>query len=146
MNSRSISNLLNQENILQQWQNKAKQVEEIEHYWHTLLPPAWRSLNYVANLNEGEVLVCVTHNAVLSKIKQLEPSLLSKLSERYPGIISIKLKMAPSQPTMERIPPKNESLSVNTLNLFEETLAKINDGPVAEALQKLLSHHKKGGD
>ncbi|HQT80707.1 MAG: hypothetical protein B7Z60_01325 [Ferrovum sp. 37-45-19] len=143
MNSRSLGNLLNQENNLQQWQNKAKLIREIELYWQNLLPEPWRDLNYVANLDQHVLLVCSTHNAVFNKLRQLETSLLGQIQAQFPHITSIKFKMVPSAPHIERISMANESLSSDTLALFEQSVMRMKKGPVAEALQKLLTHHRR---
>ncbi|KXW56272.1 DciA family protein [Ferrovum sp. PN-J185] len=143
MNSRSLKALLNQENSLQIWQNKAKLLKDIECFWYTLLIPAWRDHNYIAGLENGELTVAVTHNSVLAKIKQLGPSLLIQIKDRFPDITSLKFKMVVTQSEKIRLPPPNQTLSINTLAYFEETHSKIKTGPVAEALQRLLRHHKK---
>ncbi len=143
MNSRSLKALLNQENNLQIWHNKAKLLKDIEYFWYTLLIPAWRDHNYIAGLENGELTVAVTHHSVLAKIKQLEPSLQAQVKDRFPDILSLKFKMVVTQPEKIRTPPPNQTLSSNTLAHFEETHSKIKTGPVAEALQRLLRHHKK---
>ncbi len=96
---------------------------------------------FQASLRGGMLLLNVSSAATANKIKHLSPRLCAGLVQRGWQVNAIRARV---QPQLSRgLPAKKEAnLSASGLSSWEQALPSIHDPALAEAITRLLRHHK----
>lgn len=96
---------------------------------------------FQASLRGGTLLLNVSSAATANKIKHLSPRLCAGLVQRGWQVNAIRARVQPQ--LSQGLPAKKEAnLSASGLNSWEKALPSIHDPALAEAITRLLRHHK----
>lgn len=112
------------------------------------LPASLRHSFAAAQLQGTDLVIVVDHSAMAAKIRQLQPSLIKQLNEAGWGVQSIRAKVASQPRAPERFLASKTARPLDTPDLqhFEDLKGNLRPGPLAEAVQKLLRHHRLKDD
>ncbi|HWL29024.1 MAG TPA: DciA family protein [Burkholderiaceae bacterium] len=123
----------------------ARNLLDVEQAIKAALPPALADVCKAARIERQQLTLAVPSAAYASKLRQLAPSLgrlladggwnLSEIIVKVQaGLMKTRTKTAPRQVT-----PLNES----ALRAFDELHRNIRPGPLADAISRLLKHHRQ---
>lgn len=109
------------------------------------LPVAMRNGFAVAQVKGTELTLIVDHAALAAKLRQLTPSLLQHIQDGGYNAESLKIKVAtrPNRPAPHKTIREAQPLDDAALGHFETLRQTLAPGPLAEAVDRLLSHHRR---
>ncbi|QEY25962.1 DciA family protein [Neisseria zalophi] len=119
----------------QQWQKLDRQIKQV-------LPANLREHFQTACIEEGTLVLLANNNMAASRLRMITPSLLPKLQNLHPDIVSVRIKTIPTRP----LPPRENhlKLSKTAVQSFRHSAEQLQHHPkLAEALQKLAEKHDK---
>jgi len=120
---------------------------QIQHVVCSVLPPALRSVCVVSKLEPPRVQLAVPSAAHAAKLRQLAPRMAEALTTQGWNINEIAVRVQAGLPrpgTKAPRPPKEaELLGTTALNAFEALRENLRPGPLADAVARLLAHHKE---
>ncbi|MCD8504821.1 MAG: DUF721 domain-containing protein [Burkholderiaceae bacterium] len=111
------------------------------------LPAVMRQGFAVAQVKGTELTLIADHAALAAKLRQLQPTLLRSVQAAGWNADSLKIKVAtrPNIPPSASNPKQARPLDMADLNHFESLRSQVQAGPLADAITRLLAHHKAGG-
>jgi len=122
----------------------ARQLLAIEQTVQQILPPALQQTCRVAKLDRQHLTLVVPGAIQASRLRQLTPRILEKLTANGWHLTEIIIKIqaqtfrpAPPPPTKQAIP-----LNAHALQAFDNLHAQLPAGLVAEAVGRLLARHR----
>lgn len=107
------------------------------------LPPALAGSVWVAQLEKGNLHLACNSGAVAARLRHQTRALAGELSRR--GLIVDHVRVS-VQPEFQPNPPvvvDKPGLPATALTSLAQLNTEIEDGPLKEALGRLLSHHRK---
>ena len=109
------------------------------------LPVSMRNGFAVAQVKAAELTLIVDHAALAAKLRQLTPSLLKHIRDSGWNAESLKIKVAskPNRPLPHKVIREAQPLDDTALGHFENLRHTLEPGPLAEAVERLLSHHRR---
>ncbi|HEY9459274.1 MAG TPA: DciA family protein [Paralcaligenes sp.] len=123
----------------------ARMLLSIEQVTKKVLPPALAQACRVARIDEQRIILAVPSAAYASKLRQLAPRIaeLLKASGWNLNEIIVKVQAGLLQTRTKTTPPRQITpLDAKALNAFEELQNNLTPGPLADAVQRLLNHHR----
>ncbi|MFC4202526.1 DciA family protein [Candidimonas humi] len=117
----------------------------IEQAAGEILPPALRQVCRVARMDRQQLTLAVPGAAHAAKLRQLAPRIAQRLSEGGWNLNQVQVKVQAGLSYIGTNPPraKNvEPLGEKALDAFETLHASLRPGPLADAVGRLLAHHK----
>ena len=111
----------------------------IEH----CLPPALAGSVWVAQLDKGNLHLACDSGAVATRLRNQTRALATELSQH--GLIVDHVRVS-VQPEFQPSPPvvvNKPGLPTTALTSLAQLNTEIEDGPLKQALDRLLSHHRK---
>jgi len=123
----------------------ARMLLAIEQAAGAILPPALRQVCRVARIDRQQVTLAVPGAAHAAKLRQLAPRIAQRLSESGWNLNQVQVRVQAGLPHIGTNPPraKNvEPLGAQALDAFEALHAALRPGPLADAVSRLLAHHK----
>jgi hypothetical protein len=150
-----VATWLNQDPNLAVFAAQAQQDNALRHdclavFAQAGLVSSARNASQRASLNDlpiqaslrGATLILITGiTALANKINHLSPRLCAGLVQRGWQVNAIRVKVQPQWATTHT-PKKQAKLGQIGLQSWESSLAGIHDPALAEAIQRLLNHHK----
>ncbi|HEY9280544.1 MAG TPA: DciA family protein [Eoetvoesiella sp.] len=123
----------------------ARMLISIEHAAKKVLPPALAQVCRVARIEKQQITLAVPSAAYAARLRQLAPRILQLLTEDgwnlnelnvrvQAGLLQNQTKAAPAR---EVVP-----LDDNALKAFEKLEKGLAPGPLADAVKRLLVHHR----
>jgi hypothetical protein len=114
-----------------------------------LLPPGLGEVCAVARLENRSLQLAVPGPAHAAKLRQMAPSLAASLAKQgwLLDQISVRIQagmLRPGTRAAARPPRDVEPLGPEALQAFEELGRELSPGPLADAVARLLAHHKHG--
>ncbi len=108
------------------------------------LPTPMRGAFDVVKIENNVLTLTVSSAAFAAKFRQLAPRVTSHLTGLGWNLTEIKLRVQGGLRLPEAPHPKKEAraLDEQDLRAFEELGAQLRPGPLADAVTKLLSHHR----
>lgn len=117
----------------------------IEQATKKVLPPALAQVCRVARMDRQQVTLAVPSAAYASKLRQLAPRIVEVLTRSgwnlneiivkvQAGLLQMQTKTTPSR----QVAPLDEA----ALNAFAKLQDNLVPGPLADAVQRLLHHHR----
>ncbi len=108
------------------------------------LPAPMRGAFDVVKIENNILTLTVSSAAFAAKFRQLAPRVTSTLTGLGWNLTEIKLRVQGGLRIPEAAHPKKEAraLDAQDLRAFEELGAQLRPGPLADAVMKLLSHHR----
>ena len=107
------------------------------------LPPALADSVWVAQLEKGNLHLACNSGAVAARLRHQTQALAVELSKR--GLIVDHVRVS-VQPEFQPTPPivvHKPGLPSTALTSLAQLNTEIEDGPLKQALSKLLNHHRK---
>lgn len=123
----------------------ARMLLAIEQAAGEILPPALRQVCRVARIDRQQVTLAVPGAAHAAKLRQLAPRIAQRLSEGGWNLNQVQIRVQAGLSHIGTNPPraKNvEPLGAKALDAFEALHAALRPGPLADAVSRLLAHHK----
>lgn len=108
------------------------------------LPQAMRKNFAVAEVNGGDLTLIADHSALAAKLRQLQPTLLKHIALAGWNVTTLKIKVA-SRPNIPQQTPRTKQarpLGDADLDHFETLGRELHAGPLADAVARLIAHHR----
>src|SRR5690554_3930029 len=107
------------------------------------LPPVLGQGCRVANIDRQRVTLAVPGAAHATRLRQLTPTLLRALEVAGWNLTEVEIRVqAALTPTQESRPPRQvRPLDRDALACFRDLHEKVEPGPLADAIGRLLRHH-----
>ncbi|NLC35629.1 MAG: DUF721 domain-containing protein [Alcaligenaceae bacterium] len=107
------------------------------------LPPVLAHSCRVANIDRQCLTLAVPAAAHATRLRQLTPTLLRRLTSHGWNLnqIEIRVQAGLLAQTRERPPREVQPLGRSALDSFQELQGKVEPGPLADAISRLLTHH-----
>ena len=108
------------------------------------LPAPMRGAFEVLKLENGVLTLSVSSAAFASKFRQLAPRVTAHLQGAGWNLIEIRLRVQGPMGFGEQPRPKKEARALDGQDLksFEDLSAQLRPGPLADAVSRLLAHHR----
>lgn len=134
----------------------ARQLASLEAEVFALLPPAMRAGIAVAGIKtdnrgpqaEQTLLLLAAHGAAAARIRQVVPTLLSRLQQRGSQVTAIRVRVQPEvgrgdwdTGPVER-KPRTANLSQAGLQSMDALASNLEDSPLKDAVRALLARHR----
>lgn len=119
---------------------------QIQQVVGTVLPPALSAVCVVAKLEPSRLQLAVPSAAHAAKLRQLAPRIAQALNTQGWNINEIAVRVQAGMPRpgakAPRPPREAELLGKTALDAFETLQESLRPGPLADAVARLLAHHK----
>ncbi|ARP75356.1 flagellar hook-length control protein FliK [Bordetella genomosp. 6] len=119
---------------------------QIQHAVAAVLPPALGALCVVAKLENQQLQLAVPGPAHAAKLRQMAPRIAQTLTEQGWNVneISVRVQAGMPRPGQKapRPPKLAQPLGSTALDAFETLHRGLRPGPLADAVARLLKHHK----
>jgi hypothetical protein len=119
---------------------------QVERAVAAVLPPALGAVCRVARLETQRLQLAVPSAAHAAKLRQMAPRIAQALSAAGWNLSEIAVKVQAGMPRTgakpARPPKEAEPLGDTALGAFEELRRTLRPGPLADAIGRLLKHHK----
>ena len=134
----------------------ARQLASLEAEVLSLLPPGMRAGIAVAGVKtdtrgpqaEQTLLLLAAHGAAAARVRQVVPTLLSRLQQRGSQVTAIRVRVQPEVGRadwdvgpVER-KPRTANIPSNGLQSMDALARSLPESPLKDALQSLLSRHR----
>lgn len=110
------------------------------------LPVAMRHSFAVAQVKGTEITVIADHAALAAKLRQLQPTLIKSVQAAGWNAETLKIKVAnrPTSPPTQQSHKQAKPLDDSDLKHFDHLRGQLQSGPLADAITRLLAHHRAG--
>lgn len=108
------------------------------------LPAAMRKGFAIAQIKGTELTLIAEHAALAAKLRQMQPTLLKHIQATGWNAETLKIKVAsrPNTPPTVLMQKQARALDETDLSHFDSLSSQLDSGPLAEAVQRLLKHHR----
>lgn len=121
---------------------------QIQHVMGALLPGGMGTVCRIVKLDEQRLHVAVPSAAHAAKLRQLAPRIAQTLTQRGWLVDQLEVRVQADIREIGRKPPKPAKEAVplgeSALEAFEALHGQVRPGPLADAIARLLAHHKPG--
>lgn len=123
----------------------ARNLLDVEQAIKAALPAALADVCRAARIERQQLTLAVPSAAYASKLRQLAPSIVRLLADGGWNLNEIIVKVqagllkSQTKTTLRDVTPLNES----ALRAFDELHRNIRPGPLADAISRLLRHHRQ---
>lgn len=116
----------------------------VERATREILPLALAKVCKVARIDRQQITLAVPGAAHASKLRQLAPRVARALSESGWNIteVSVKVQAGLLQTQSKTSPREVVPLDETALQAFEHLQSALRPGPLADAVSRLLGHHR----
>jgi hypothetical protein len=117
----------------------------VEHAAKKILPPALAQVCRVARIEQQQITLAVPSAAYAARLRQLAPRIVQLLTGSGWNLneINIKVQAGLLQNQTKAATPKEVApLDENALKAFEDLQNSLKPGPLADAVKRLLTHHR----
>lgn len=124
----------------------AKALLSAEHDLQALLPPALARACRVARLDRQQITLAVPSAAHAAKLRQMAPSIAQALAGHGRNISEVVVRVQAGLPQNGAKTPHQKDvipLDDTALNAFRDLRARIAPSPLADAIARLLEHHRR---
>lgn len=119
---------------------------QIQQALAAVLPPALGVMCVVAKLESQRLTLAVPSAAHAAKLRQMAPRIAQALCAQGWNLNEIAVRVQAGMPKpgakMPRPPKEAEPLGETALGAFEQLKGTLRPGPLADAVARLLAHHK----
>jgi hypothetical protein len=107
------------------------------------LPPALAGSVWVAQLDAGNLHLACDSGACASRLRHQTRALADELARRGLIVDHVRVSVQPDLRPYPVPPPAKPGLPASALDSLAALNGGIEDGPLKQALDRLLSHHRK---
>jgi len=121
----------------------AQTLMEAEQVVRKALPPVLAHTCRVANMDRQSLTLAVPAAAHATRLRQLQPTILNALAKHGWNLnrIEIRVQAGLMSNASRHLPREVQPLGRKALDCFEELQKKVEPGPLADAINRLLAHH-----
>ena len=122
---------------------RAKNLIDAESVIRRALPPVLAFSCRVADIDRQRITVAVPGAAHATRLRQLTPTLLRALHSRGWNLTEMEIRVQAGLAGYVRQPPPRETLPLDrkALGHFQDLQKNVSPGPLADAIERLLTHH-----
>lgn len=120
----------------------AGRLQKFQLWFEESVPVSLARACRVANFRSGAVIIHAGNGAVAAKLRQLAPTLGDVFRSKGEQVTEIIIKVQPRDVAAQHdagMPPRPPILSEAGRSSLERLSATLNDGPLREAVRRLLS-------
>jgi hypothetical protein len=123
----------------------ARNLLAVEHATKKVLPPSLALVCRVARIDRQQITLAVPSAAYASKLRQLAPRILQLLNDGGWNLneIHVRVQAALLQSRTKTAPRQVAPMDDHALNAFDQLQDNLPPGPLADAVKRLLAHHRK---
>jgi hypothetical protein len=123
----------------------ARNLLKVEQAIKIILPAAWADVCKVARIDRQQLTLAVPSAAYASKLRQLAPRIVRLLTDSGWNLneIIVKVQAGLLKSQTKTAPRHVTPLSESALRAFDELQNNIQPGPLADAISRLLKHHRE---
>lgn len=124
---------------------RARALIELQDRLDRSLPAALAGHVRVLQLAEGQLRLACDSGAVASRLRHLSESLVADLSTRGVAVSSLRVSVNPELLASAPPPLAKPGLPASALDSLAQLGEDIAEGPLKQALGRLLQHHRRPG-
>ncbi|MBB5213882.1 DciA family protein [Parapusillimonas granuli] len=123
----------------------ARHLLQVEEFAKQALPPALAQVCKAARIERQQITLTVPSAAYASKLRQLAPRIARLLADNGWNLneIIVKVQARPWRDETKPAPREVIPLDDSALAAFDELRRKLRPGPLANAVGRLLEHHRR---
>ena len=121
----------------------ARLLLKLSRRFEAIAPAGFRHTAHVANYKSGKIVIHADNGAVASKIRQMSQRLCDELSKGGAQCNGIDVKVQPRQIPYQSTSSTQKPLSAKACGVLQATTESLPDGPLREALDRLLQSAAK---
>jgi hypothetical protein len=123
----------------------ARNLLQVEQTAKTVLPAALAEVCKVARIERQQLTLAVPSAAYAAKLRQLAPRVVKLLTDNGWNLNEIIVKVQAHSSRIETKPAVREvvPLDDSALAAFDDLQSKLRPGPLADAINRLLKHHRR---
>ena len=123
----------------------ARELIALEQTAKQALPPALAAVCKVARMERQQIVLAVPSAAYAAKLRQLAPRILQQLNTRGWNLnqIDVKVQAGLTKAQTKTAPRETIPLDAAALQAFETLYSELRPGLLADAVQRLLKHHRQ---
>ena len=107
------------------------------------LPPALAGSVWVAQLDKGNLHLACISGAVATRLRNQTRALATELSQHGLIVDHVRVSVQPEFQPSPAVVVNKPGLPTTALTSLAQLNTEIEDGPLKQALDRLLSHHRK---
>lgn len=116
----------------------ARLLLKLSRCFEAIAPNAFRHTARVANYKSGKIIIHTDNGAVASKIRQMSQRLCSELSKGGTQCTDMEVKVQPRETLYQSTSSTPKLISNNACETLRTTSEKLPEGPLREALARLI--------
>lgn len=116
----------------------ARLLLKLSRRFEAIAPAGFRHTAHVANYKSGKIIIHTDNGAVAAKIRQMSQRLCSELSKGGAECNGIEVKVQPRQIPYQSTSSTQKPLSASACGVLRSTSANLPNGPLRDALDRLL--------
>ncbi|RIX40987.1 MAG: DUF721 domain-containing protein [Rhodocyclales bacterium GT-UBC] len=117
----------------------ARLLLKLARRFEAIAPAGLRHAARVANYKSGKIVIHTENGAVASKLRQMSQRLCDELSKGGAECIEMEVKVQPRPILYQSITSTEKPLSAKACGALEATRNSLPNGPLRDALDKLLT-------
>lgn len=143
MKSRTIHDITQQDSNLARLTAQAHALLKMDRLFKKMLPDAVAACCHAVRIEENELLIFADNGLVAARLRMIAPGLLPKMAALGYPATKLRIKVDLQIPVVPRV--KQLKISQSALDGIEQAAAQSIRNPlIAEALARLISHHRSG--
>jgi hypothetical protein len=123
---------------------RARALLDAQHALDRVLPPALAGHVRVMQLEDGILSLACDSGAVASRLRQQPDALIASLGRHKVAVASVRVSVNPERLARFAPPVDKPGLPAAALDGLAHLRAGLDDGPLKDALARLLQHHRRG--
>lgn len=122
----------------------ARNLLAVEEAIKAVLPPALAAVCRVARIDRQQLTLAVPSAAYASKLRQLAPRIIQVLKQNGWNLDNAQIRVQAALQQTTTAPPTREAIPLdeNALRAFDTLRSQLRPGPLADAVNRLLAHHR----
>ncbi|MBV8048937.1 MAG: DUF721 domain-containing protein [Paludibacterium sp.] len=141
MKSRTPYQIASRDPRLTQLTAEARALLKMDKQFRRLLPDAVAAGCQAVRIEGGELLLFADNGLIAARLRLIAPGLLPRLAALGYPADRVKVRVSPRLPPVKR--QKQSNISEKALDGIEAAADTVKDPLVADALAKLIAHHRR---
>lgn len=123
---------------------KARRLAQLQARYARCAPPPLVRASRVADCRAGTLLIVADNAAVAGKLRQLVPSLLSKMRKREAEVTGIKIGVQVKEVAEDDgARPRLEHARIENIDVFRALADTLQQSPLKSAVMALMARHRR---
>ena len=141
-----IGQLLASSDELKAVSARTRRLRELEKLYSESAPGELARASHVKNYREGILSIAAENAATAAKLRQMAPTLLTRINKSEPEITGLKIGVqVGGRARNVRTRVAKTGLPTDALKKFDALAKRVGDEDLKSALSRLVQHHRKTG-